>query len=64
MPKFRVMWGMEIDAPSPAHAAHEALKVQRDPNSIATVFAIENMDTEEQYMVDVAAEGFVSFQEH
>ena len=64
MTKFRVMWGLELDQPSPAHAAAEALRVQRDPESIATVFAIENIETGEQYMVDVDAKGFVSFQEH
>jgi len=64
MSKFRVMWGLEIDAPSPAHAADEALKIQRDPESIATVFAIEDLETGQQYMVDLAVKGFVSFQEH
>jgi len=64
MTKFRVMWGMEVDAPSPAHAANEALKLQRNPESIATVFAIEDLESGEQYMVDVASQGFASFQEH
>jgi len=64
MPKFRVMWGIIIDAKSPPHAAYDALKEQRNPESIATVFAIENLETGEQYMVDVAAENFVSFEEH
>jgi hypothetical protein len=59
-----VMWGLEVDAPSPAHAAQKALDLQRNPESIATVFAVENLETEEQYMVDVASQGFVSFQEH
>lgn len=64
MARYRVMWGLELDQPSPAHAAAEALRVQRDPESIATVFSIENIETGEQYMVDVSAKDFVSFQEH
>lgn len=54
MKDYRVMWGIEVrKAPSPVHAALEALRVQRDPESIATVFVIEDLETGEEVMVDV-----------
>jgi len=37
---FRVTWEIDIDAASPREAAEKALHIQRDPNSIATVFAV------------------------
>lgn len=40
MPEFRVAWEIDIDADSPEEAARKALEIQRDPNSIATVFAV------------------------
>ena len=64
MTKYRVLWGINIDAPTAHHAAFEALKEQRNPESIATVFMVEDLETEEQYMVDVGADKLVSFEEH
>lgn len=65
MSKYRVLWGLNIeDAPSPYHAALEALRVQRDPESIASVFVVDDLETGEQYMIDVDAEKLVSFVEH
>lgn len=40
MPEFRVAWEIDIDADSPEEAARKALETQRDPDSIATVFAV------------------------
>lgn len=37
---YRVTWEIDIDAASPRDAAEKALNIQRDPNSIATVFAV------------------------
>lgn len=41
MPEYRVIWEMDIDASSPREAAEEALKVHRDPESIATIFTVD-----------------------
>ena len=38
MAEFRVKWEMDIEADSPREAAEKALKIHRDPDSIATVF--------------------------
>ena len=65
MKRFRVMWGLEIhDALTPYHAALEALRVQRDPESIATVFIVEDLETGEEFMLDLNAKSFVSVKEH
>lgn len=37
---YRVMWEVDIEAHSPREAALQALLMQRDPTSIATVFDI------------------------
>ena len=38
--QFRVSWAIDIDADSAEAAAREALRIQRDPDSIATVFTV------------------------
>ncbi len=40
MPDYYVQWGICIMADTPTAAAKEALTIQRDPNSIATVFDV------------------------
>ena len=37
---YYVTWSIEVDATSPEVAAEMALEIQRDPTSIATVFAV------------------------
>ena len=37
---YRVTWEIDIEAGSPLAAAKKALKIQRDPSSIATVFDV------------------------
>lgn len=37
---YRVRWEIDVEADSPELAAWEALHIQRDPNSIATVFTV------------------------
>lgn len=39
--EFTVTWQLEIDATDHVAAAQEALRVQRDPESIATVYRVE-----------------------
>lgn len=38
---YRVMWEIDIEATDPETAARRALAIQRDPNSIATVFKVD-----------------------
>lgn len=40
MPIYDVVWRIQIDAETPREAAEQALRIHRDPNSIATVFEI------------------------
>lgn len=40
MPLYRVTWEIDIEADTPRDAAEEALTVQRNPESIATVFDV------------------------
>lgn len=37
---YRVVWMIDVEAESPQEAAAEALKIQRDPTSIATSFDV------------------------
>lgn len=38
---YEVVWRMNIDADSPQEAAEEALRIHRDPESIAVVFEVD-----------------------
>lgn len=40
MPTYRVEWVIDLEADSPKGAAEEALRMHRDPSSIATVFHV------------------------
>lgn len=42
--EFTVTWSIEVSASSPDRAALEALAVQRDPSSTATVFEVESAE--------------------
>jgi hypothetical protein len=39
--EYRVCWTIEVWAKSPRAAAKQALKIQRDPDSIATHFRVQ-----------------------
>lgn len=41
---YRVVWEIDIYAASPVEAAREAQRIQRDYDSVATVFDCINMD--------------------
>jgi hypothetical protein len=47
MPTFCVRWVIGIDADTPEAAAREALRIQRDRDSIATVFELRDYDNPE-----------------
>ncbi len=44
--KYRVTWEIDIDAKSPRAAAQEALRIQRDSESIETVFSVRETKSE------------------
>ncbi len=54
MTMYAVSWEIDIEADSPMEAAQKALEIQRDPESIATVFLVS--DEEKAYTVDTIAE--------
>jgi hypothetical protein len=42
---YTVKWLIEVEAETPKEAAEKALKIQRDPESIATFFDVSWMET-------------------
>lgn len=55
---YRVKWEIDIEADSPRQAAVKALKIQRDRNSIATVFEVNGERIDLSETMDMApAEG-------
>jgi hypothetical protein len=42
MPEYHVTWEIELIADAPREAAVKALAIQRDPDSIATVFDVKD----------------------
>ena len=40
MKNYHVVWEIDVSAESPRDAAAQALAIQRDPSSIATVFDV------------------------
>ena len=43
MTNYLVTWTIDIEAETPDDAAKLALQIQRDPESIATVFEVESV---------------------
>jgi hypothetical protein len=41
---YSVRWDIEVDAANPEDAARQALRIQRDTNSLATSFEVFAMD--------------------
>lgn len=54
MKRYLVSWTIDFWANSADEAAEEALRIQRDPNSIATVFRVRDMENNNVCMVDPA----------
>lgn len=40
MPDYVITWEIELTAETPVAAAQQALAIQRDPDSLATVFSV------------------------
>jgi hypothetical protein len=56
MPAYRVTWEIDIDVDTPRKAAEEALKIQRDPNSLSVVFTVWDDQDSDPWTVDLAEE--------
>ena len=56
MPTYFVSWEIDIDANSPREAAKRALEIQRNPQSTATQFYIQEHDTDERVSIDFLEE--------
>lgn len=54
MKRYHVTWDIDLHADSPEAAAREALRIQRNPESIATVFTVIPEDGDPQ-QIDLAA---------
>ena len=55
MPNYRVSWEIDIEAESSRKAAEEALEIQRDPFSTATVFFVRESNCEKIETIDLEA---------
>ena len=53
MNKYTVTWEIQIEADSHLEAAEKALEIQRDPDSIATVFEVTGDDDEGPEPIDL-----------
>jgi hypothetical protein len=49
---YRVTWEIDIDAYTPKQAAKSALRIMRDPESIANVFTVKSEKS--KYHIDLA----------
>jgi len=45
MTEYRVTWEIDVTAEDAEDAARQALKIQRDPHSLATTFTVARIDT-------------------
>ena len=52
MPGYRVTWVIDLEADTPQQAAEQALAIQRNPESIATVFDVTDEDNA-QWRIDL-----------
>ena len=57
MAEYLVSWYIDIDAATPDDAAIQALTIQRDPDSIATVFEVTDQESGEKVTVDLRSNG-------
>lgn len=56
MTTYRVVWEIDIEADDPRTAAREALRIQRDPRSIATVFNVTDTRFGHTNVIDTSDE--------
>lgn len=53
MPRYQVLWEIDVDADSPAAAAQEAAAAMQAPETTATFFTIIDPDSGERYTVEL-----------
>jgi len=53
MPKYLVIWVIDIEADNPTEAAKQALEIHRDSESIATVFNVVDQVNNESFEIDL-----------
>lgn len=51
--EYEVIWRIDINAKSAKDAAEQALKIQREYGSTATVFEITNKKTKNHKVIDI-----------
>ncbi len=56
MKEYRVSWVIDISADSPLDAAEEAYRIQQKPDSWATVFVVQELDSTRKWQVDLDAD--------
>ncbi|RPH88513.1 MAG: hypothetical protein EHM66_00460 [Deltaproteobacteria bacterium] len=53
MPLYKVTWEIDIDAETPKAAAIDALRIQRDSSSSATVFTVYSQKGTTTHTIDL-----------
>jgi hypothetical protein len=48
MTSFKVTWTIEVEADTPIEAAYQAWEIQHDPLSMATVFEVSTIPSNQQ----------------
>lgn len=51
--EYKVTWTVDVEADDPVEAARKALEIQRDPESIATLFEVQKHDSHVVLPVDL-----------
>lgn len=59
MKTYIVQWEIEIDAESALGAAQEALRIQRDESSLATVFSVKEKSSKKTLEIELDSAGVV-----
>lgn len=52
MPSYKIAWYIDVEADTPEEAAEEALGMQRDPESTATIFTVIDCETDKAICYD------------
>ncbi len=51
--EYKVTWTVDVEADDPVEAAREALRIQRDPESVATYFEVQKHGSDVVFPVDL-----------
>jgi hypothetical protein len=53
MPRYQVLWEIDVEADSPGAAAQEAFEAMQAPETTATFFTVIETDSAERYTVEL-----------